>query len=58
MAIRLRKIKGTGIGGYHWIALCAAESAPEKSDIYLNDGMHGALSEKFTKDFKLMGFIK
>lgn len=57
MAIRLRKQKGSGIGGFHYIALCAAESTAEDEDIYLNDGMHEALSDKFAKDFKKMGFI-
>ncbi len=58
MAIRLRKQEGKGIGGFHYVALCAAESKAEQDDIYLNDGMHEALSEKFTKDFKEMGFLK
>jgi len=52
MAIRIR-FNEAG----HYVALCAAESKPEKGDIYLNDGMHTALSEKFTKDFRSMGFI-
>ena len=52
MAIRLRKRDG----GY--IALCAAESEPRRGDIYLNDGMHTALTRKFEKDFVQMGFMK
>ena len=40
------------------IALCAAESLPKKNDLYLDDNMHHALSEKFTKDFESMGFMK
>jgi len=51
MAIRIRKRDG----GY--VALCAAESKPKRGDIYLNDGMHTALTKKFDEDFKKMGFI-
>lgn len=57
MAIRIRKQKGEGIGGFHYIALCAAESKPMEEDIYLNDGIHTALSEKFDSDFREMGFM-
>ena len=52
MAIRIRFNKE---GKY--VALCAAESNPQEGDIYLDDGMHSALSKKFTKDFESMGFI-
>ena len=52
MAIRIRK---RGVG---YIALCAAESKPKMGDIYLDDGMHGALSDKFEADFIKMGFMK
>jgi hypothetical protein len=52
MAIRIRLIND------HWIALCAAETKAEPGDIYLNDGIHGALSDKFRADFEKMGFIK
>jgi len=51
MAIRIRKIKG------EIIALCAAESEVMEGDIYLNDNIHHALSEKFYSDFVKMGFI-
>ena len=51
MAIRIRKRDG----GY--IALCAAKSKAKRGDVYLNDGMHTALSKKFTEDFRLMGFL-
>ena len=44
--------------GFSYVALCAAESLPEEGDVYLNDSMHGALTEKFEKDFKQMGFMK
>ena len=52
MAIRSRKRDG----GY--IALCAAKSESKKEDIYLDDGMHEALTKKFEDDFRKMGFIK
>ena len=52
MAIRIRFNED---GGY--VALCAVESKAERGDVYLNDGMHTALSEKFTEDFKKMGFL-
>jgi len=52
MAIRIRRLK-TG-----YIALCAAESKAQEGDIYLNDGIHTALTKKFDKDFRTMGFIK
>ena len=56
MAIRVRKIEDKN--GFSYIALCAAESSPKEGDIYLDDGVHHALSEKFWEDFKSMGFIK
>ena len=52
MAIRIRKIKD------ETVALCAAKSKPEEGDIYLDDGMHHALTVKFEKDFRSMGFWK
>lgn len=52
MAIRIRK-RDRG-----YIALCAAESKPKRGDIYLNDGMHTALTKKFESDFRKMGFLK
>lgn len=59
MAIRIRIVKNDkAIGGFSYVALCAAESLPEIGDVYLDDGMHNALSDKFTTDFKEMGFIK
>lgn len=51
MAIRIRKVNSK------YVALCAAKSEAEEGDIYLNDGMHTALSDKFTKDFESMGFL-
>ena len=52
MAIRLRETRGK------WRALCAAEFEGLPNDVYLDDNMHHALSEKFMNDFKAMGFIK
>ncbi len=52
MAIRIRKQGGV------YIALCAAESKEKRGDIYLNDGIHEALSNKFEADFISMGFMK
>ena len=52
MAIRIRKVNGK------IIALCAAKSKPKEGDIYLDDGMHHALSIKFEHDFRSMGFLK
>ena len=58
MAIRIRKVKSKiAISGYSYIALCAAKNEPREGDIYLNDGMHEALSDKFDIDFRKMGFI-
>jgi len=52
MAIRIRKIGGK----YH--ALCAAKTRAMRNDLYLNDGIHEALSKKFDADFREMGFMK
>jgi len=52
MAIRIRKVNK------ELVALCAAESDPEPGDLYLNDNVHHALSQKFEADFRKMGFFK
>ena len=52
MAIRIRQTEN----GY--AALCAAKSEPMEGDLYLNDGMHTALTKKFDADFTKMGFMK
>ncbi len=52
MAIRIRKINGITI------ALCAVESDPKEGDLYLDDGIHHALSTKFGLDFYSEGFLK
>jgi len=52
MAIRIRKVDR------HVVALCAAETEAEFGDLYLDDNVHQALSEKFYADHVKMGFIK
>ena len=51
MAIRIRVINGSTI------AICAAKSEEKEGDVYLNDGVHHALTTKFGIDFMLEGFI-
>jgi hypothetical protein len=48
MAIRLRIVKKS------WVALCAVESDEKENDIYLDDGHHEALTEKYARDFNSM----
>ena len=56
MAIRVRWIdKGTDMERI--VALCANEVDPRPDDIYLDDAVHGALSDKFEADFSKMGFL-
>jgi len=45
MAIRIRTVDGI------MIAICAARSIPKEGDIYLDDGVHYALTNKFMMDF-------
>ena len=52
MAIRIRKI------GDEIVALCAAKHKYQEGDLYLNDNIHHALTNKFHNDFKEMGFLK
>ena len=52
MAIRIRKVDGK------IVALCAAKFPYKKGDIYLNDNIHHALTEKFKMDFKEEELIK
>jgi hypothetical protein len=51
MAIRIRKI------GDRTIAICAARSIPKEGDIYIDDAMHHALTNKFARDFAEEGFM-
>jgi hypothetical protein len=46
MAIRVRQVGGKTV------ALCAVESDPQPGDLYLDDGVHYALSTKFAEDWK------
>lgn len=48
MAIRIREVNGI------LVALCAARSMPLPGDIYLDDGVHYALTNKFARDFNEM----
>jgi hypothetical protein len=45
MAIRVRIVDGI------MVALCAARSVPKEGDIYLDDAIHGALTEKAMRDW-------
>lgn len=51
MAIRIREIDG------HFVAFCAAHNKAKKGDIYLHDGIHHALTTKFSIDFYDEGFM-
>ena len=51
MAIRIRVINGK------YVALCAAEYTEKIGDLYLDDGIHEALAEKFWSDWKSNGLI-
>jgi hypothetical protein len=50
MAIRVRVVNGV------MVALCAARSVEQPGDIYLDDGAHHALAEKFREDFASEGY--
>ena len=52
MAIRIRRVDG------YTIALCAAETKPKEGDLYLDDGVHHALSTKFGLDWQEEGFVE
>jgi len=45
MAIRLRTVNGVQV------ALCAAKTFAEPGDIYLDDGWHYTLSQKYWRDY-------
>ena len=45
MAIRIREIAG------RTIALCAVESDPKPGDIYLDDAVHYALTQKYLREW-------
>jgi hypothetical protein len=48
MAIRLRVVDGV------LIAICAARSVEKPGDVYLDDGQHTALGDKFARDYNEM----
>jgi len=50
MAIRLRRVEGL------LIAICAARSVEQPGDVYLDDGQHHALADKFMEDFATEGY--
>ena len=52
MAIRIRMVNRK------LVALCAAETKPQKDDIYLDDNIHHALYYKFENDFRYEGRLK
>jgi hypothetical protein len=52
MSIRLRIVNGT------LVALCAARSVEKEGDIYLDDGAHHALANKFARDFNEEGWTE
>ena len=51
MAIRIRRIDGV------LIALCAAKTEAIEGDLYLDDGIHYALSQKYWRDYPEIGII-
>ena len=51
MAIRLRMVDGIRV------ALCAAKTQGEEGDIYLDDGWHYALSQKYWRDYDQIDII-
>jgi hypothetical protein len=50
VSIRIRTVNGVRV------ALCAARSVEKPGDVYLDDGDHHALAEKFRRDFSEEGF--
>ena len=46
MAIRVRMMSDGWL-----VALCAAKSVEQEGDLYLDDGVHYALSQKFWRDY-------
>ncbi len=51
MAIRLRTINGVRV------ALCAAKSRPVQGDIYIDDGFHYAISQKYWRDYEEIDIV-
>lgn len=57
MAIRIRNYypETPGVPTPGMTAVCAAEEPEMPNDLYLHDGVHGALSDKFMDDWKSSG---
>ena len=51
MAIRVRRVDGT------LVALCAAKTDEVDGDIYLNDEVHYALSQKYWRDYEEIDIV-
>ena len=51
MAIRVRRVDG------QLVALCAARSGEREGDLYLDDGVHYALAQKFWRDHEEVGIV-
>lgn len=51
MSIRIRRVNGVVV------AICAARSVEKPGDIYLDDGAHFALNDKFSEDFNSEGVV-
>lgn len=51
MAIRLRTVNGVQV------ALCAAKTFAEPDDIYIDDGWHYTLAQKFWRDHDEVGIV-
>ena len=51
MSMRLRIVDGTRV------ALCAAKTLAEEGDIYLDDGWHYAISQKYWRDYDAIDIV-
>lgn len=51
MAIRVRRVDGV------LVALCAAKTEAVEGDLYLDDGIHYALSQKLWRDYPEIGTV-
>ena len=52
MAIRIRMMPDGWL-----VALCAAKSVEQEGDLYLDDGVHYALSQKFWRDYDEVAYV-
>ena len=51
MAMRLRIVDGVKV------ALCAAKTLPQEGDIYLDDGWHYTISQKYWRDYDEINIV-